>query len=111
MRSLIASLVLLMALAAPSWAEQVSNWNSSSGSRVQMIGTQDWDFTIIITNNQGTQSAIRARWVSIQVPKSFSATYPDGSSIYGHYVDDYTIQVDLSTGQTVYWKFANWVSR
>jgi hypothetical protein len=109
--SLAATLLLLLALASPTWAEQVSNWSSTSGSRIQMVGSQNMNFTIIITNNQGTQAVAQARWISTQVPKSFSATYPDGSSMYGHFVDDYTIQIDLSTGQTVYWKFVNFVSR
>jgi len=106
-----ATILVLLALASPSWAEQVSNWSSTSGSRIQMIGTQNMNFTIIVTNNQGKQAVAQARWVSTTVPKSFSASYPDGSSFFGHYVDDYTLQIDLSTGQTVYWKFVNFVSR
>ena len=107
-----ASLLVLLALACPAWAEQISNWRSSSGNSVQMIGTQNMAFTVVVTAPDGRQSVGQGNWVSIQIPKSFTLVYPDGRTYFCKYVDDYTIGVTSRTdGQVSHWSFVNWVSR
>jgi hypothetical protein len=111
MRTISTLLFLLLVSVLPAVAEQTSEWRSSSGATVRMVGTENQTFTIYIYGNNPQPRMMQASWVSTTVPKSFTYILGDGGGAYfGKFTTDYTIRVE-GRGQVTEWQFVRWLNR
>lgn len=100
--------LLLLLLMAPALAEQITEWSSSTGSTIRMIGTENWDFQIQVMKPDGQSLIYPAYW--IETKNSFGYEV-NGQQYYCTYNNGgWGIQVDTGNGVTQ-WTFVRWISK
>jgi hypothetical protein len=110
MRKVTVVLLLVALSMAPAFAgHQVSLWRSTSGSMVQMIGTEHMRFQIQLTTAQGQSLVYDAQW--IEVRNSFGYT-AQGVNYYCTYTNKgWSINVNGGPGRQYRWDFVRWISK
>ena len=111
MRKLFVLFVVVLALLQPAWAWQVSEWSSSSGSVVRMVGTENQNFQIEITTNRGQTFTWNAWWVDLNYATKSFAYDVNGEIHYCNYTNN-GYSIVSKTGNTwARWDFVRWLSR
>lgn len=100
--------LLLLLLVAPALAEQASEWTSSSGSTIRLLGTENWNFQVQVIRPDGQSLIYPGYW--IEAKNSFGYDV-NGQRHYCTYNNGgWGILVDNGSA-TYQWTFVRWLSK
>lgn len=95
-------------LAAPAWARQVSEWKSTSGSQVTIMGSENMSFQIQIVTPQGQSFIYDAWWIEVRNSFGYRA---QGKEYYCTYTNKGWSILAKTQGTTNRWDFVRWISK
>ena len=108
MRRLWQAVLIVFLVAAPAFARQVSEWRSTSGSQVTMLGTENMNFQIQIVSPNGQSFVYDAWWIEVRNSFGYRA---QGKEYRCTYTNKGWSILARHRNEQYRWDFVRWISK